>query len=610
AGIPITPCDLRSSAPAMGEAVFTAHHPGGAAKKFQRGNLASGDPQDVTGFDFAGGSSGSALFDANGKVIGAALAAGPLANACNAGYTRASSVTDTLAHPPVPGAPWDVMVVIDRSGSMSGPGGNGQTKLKEAQDAASLFVQLIRSGAGDTVGMDSFSTSATNPPDSAPAAVTAMSKQNLVGNAPYTGGVIGSIGAGGNTSIGDGLKVGRSAFPAPHGGSQRAILLLTDGLQNTWPMIADVESQLGGVKLFIVGYGDDANLDGPLLTKLARDHGGLYVRADHGLALRKFFGLSFGNIFQSGALVDPEYHIAAGDDAGATINCEVCDETMLTAIVGWDKPAGVLGIRIEAPDGTGIDATSPGIISDLGATWTFLRVPLPYAVNRSGTWRVTIVRAQVKRRQNNVALDYFVSVIVDGGPRLTPLQPLHPVDVGDPLPLLVGLHYPDRTVPANGEVIVNVTGPKASIRDLVAKHGLVAPPGGADPVNAWTATLQQIAATSGGVLPVPTFTKTVKLFDDGNHQDGAMEPDGVFGNVVHGLTKFEGTYDFHAVARYGGSCRATREAFWSLTVGLKDDPYRYIVRDQPGRPGKGSTRQMTRKRSAQTRQLARRRRRD
>jgi hypothetical protein len=53
----------------------------------------------------------------------------------------------------------------------------------------------------------------------------------------------------------------------------------------------DVESQLGGVKLFIVGYGDDANLDGPLLTKLARDHGDLYVRADHGLALRKFFGL-------------------------------------------------------------------------------------------------------------------------------------------------------------------------------------------------------------------------------------------------------------------------------------------------------------------------------
>src|SRR5262249_233911 len=110
AGIPITPCNLRSSAPAINEAVFTAHHPGGAAKKFQRGPVARGDAQNVTGFDFAGGSSGSALFDANGNVIGAALAAGPHPDACSVGYTRASSVTDFLAHPPVPGAPWDVMV--------------------------------------------------------------------------------------------------------------------------------------------------------------------------------------------------------------------------------------------------------------------------------------------------------------------------------------------------------------------------------------------------------------------------------------------------------------------------------------------------------------------
>lgn len=599
AGIPITPCDLRSSAPAINEPVFTAHHPGGAAKKFQRGTVASGDVQNVTGFDFAGGSSGSALFDANGKVVGAALSAGPLnGSACNAGYTRASSVTDALAHPPVPGAPWDVMVVIDRSGSMSGPGGNGQTKLKEAQDAASLFVQLIRTGAGDSVGMDSFSTSATNPPDASTATVTSASKQNLVGNAPYTGGVIGAIAAGGNTSIGDGLRVAKNTFPAPHGGSKRAILLLTDGLQNTTPMIADVENQLAGIKLFIVGYGDDAHLDGPLLTKLARDHDGWYVRTDHGLALRKFFGLSFGNIFQSGALVDPEYHIAASDNMGVTIDCQVCDETELTGVVGWDKPAGALGFRIQAPDGTGIDATSPGITTDLGTTWAFFRIPLPYAANRSGTWKFTVVRAKEKRRNQNIALDYFVSIIAKGGPQLIPLPPPHHIDVGDPLPILVGLYYPDRTVPANAEVTVTVTGPKVSIRDLVVKHGLVAPPGGPDPVNAWTATLQLIAASNGGVLPVPTFTYSVALFDDGLHEDGAMEPDGVFGNTIKGITKFEGTYEFHAVARYGEKCKASREAFWSLTVGLKDDPYRHVVKDQPGRPPRGSGKPTTRKPTA------------
>jgi hypothetical protein len=142
-------------------------------------------------------------------------------------------------------------------------------------------------------------------------------------------------------------------------------------------MIADVENKLGDTKLFVVGYGDDSNLDGPLLTKLARDHGGWYVRADHGLALRKFFGLSFGNIFQSGALLDPEYHLPASDQKGVTIDCQVCDETELTAIVGWDQPSGALGVRIEAPNGTIIDATSPGVTTRLGVTWAFLRVRLP-----------------------------------------------------------------------------------------------------------------------------------------------------------------------------------------------------------------------------------------
>jgi hypothetical protein len=580
-GIPATPCALRSGAPSLNETVFAVHHPGGAAKKFQRGTLVSGDVQNVTGFDYAGGSSGSALFDVDGKVIGAALSAGPLANACNVGYTRASSVTDALADPPVPGAPWDVMVVIDRSGSMSGPGGNGMTKLQQAQQAASLFVQLIRANAGDTTGVDSFSTSATSPPDALPVKVDASAKQNLVGNQPYTGGVIGAIGPGGNTSIGDGLRVAKKAFPSPHGGSQRAILLLTDGLQNTKPLIADVEGQLSGVKLFIVGYGDDAHLDGPLLTKLARDHEGWYVRADHGLDLKKFFGLSFGNIFQSGALVDPEYHIAATDNIGVTINCQVCDETEITAIVGWDQPAGALAVRLEAPDGTTVTTSSPGASADMGATWAFIKVPLPHDGNRAGTWKVTVERFRARGRKQHIALDYFVSVIADGGPRLTPLPPPQHIDVGDPLPLTVGLHYPDRTVPPDAQVTVTVTAPRVSLRDLVAQHGLITAPPGVDPVSDWTATLQQIAASNGGVLPVPTFTKTIQLFDDGNHNDGAMEPDGVFAATIDGLTGREGTYQFHAIARYGRECPATREAFWSLTVGLEDDPYHHIAKGRP-----------------------------
>lgn len=129
---------------------------------------------------------------------------------------------------------------------------------------------------------------------------------------------------------------------------------------------------------------------------------------------------------------------------------------------------------------------------------------------------------------------------------------------------------------------MTVTAPRVSLSDLVAQHGLITAPPGVAPVSDWTATLQQIAANNGGVLPVPTFTKTIQLFDDGNHNDGAMEPDGVFAATIDGITGQEGTYQFHAIARYGRDCPATREAFWSLTVGLEDDPYRHIAKDRPG----------------------------
>jgi hypothetical protein len=63
-----------------------------------------------------------------------------------------------------------------------------------------------------------------------------------------------------------------------------------------------------------------------------------------------------------------------------------------------------------------------------------------------------------------------------------------------------------------------------------------------------------------------------------------MEPDGIYANTINGITHFEGTYSFPAVARYWTACPATREAFRPLTVGLKDDPYGTVVKRGNQRP--------------------------
>jgi hypothetical protein len=175
------------------------------------------------------------------------------------------------------------MIVLDRSGSMSEPAGTGLTKMQEARAAASLFVQLVRAGTGNRAGLVSFSTAATAPADFAIAPVNAANKNLLTGPAPYTTGIIGGIAPGGATSIGDGLRTARLQFPAP-GINPRAILLLTDGMQNTPPMIADEAAALAGIDIHAIGFGTEANLDGAILTDLAQSHNGLYMRAGYGTA--------------------------------------------------------------------------------------------------------------------------------------------------------------------------------------------------------------------------------------------------------------------------------------------------------------------------------------
>jgi hypothetical protein len=88
--------------------------------------------------------------------------------------------------------------------------------------------------------------------------------------------------------------------------------------------------------------------------------------------------------------------------------------------------------------------------------------------------------------------------------------------------------------------------------------------------------LQALEAASG--KPAITYAdQTFDLFDDSNHEDGAMEPDGIFGNPQTGLLKMEGHYAFRAVATYGDTCTATREALWSLYVDVGIDPSQTVV---------------------------------
>ncbi len=579
-GLGIPPLQMRHDLAALGEQAFGVHHPNGAVKKL---SIPHPGFATVTGstansvnvpkpFHVSGGSSGSALFDAAGRVLGT-LSNG---NPCGRGggtptslsYWPTATMLQQIATPAGPAVTRDVMLVLDRSGSMSLPGDSGQPKLDEARDAASLFVQLVRADTGNRVGLVSFSTTASAPPDQAISSVTAASKTALIGPPPYSGGVLGGLVAGGMTSIGGGLEAARLQFPAP-GAAPRAVLLLTDGLQNTPPLVAAVEAALGDIDVEAIGYGTPASLDGALLSALAAAHDGRYVRADSRLRLEKFFAQAFGNIFQAGLLMDPEAVLPADQQAAEPVPFSVCGEEAVTVVVGWDREDADLLIRVETPSGT----TVAGGDESAGRTWTFTRIELPHGGERDGTWQVQVFRPGGGELSPPAPeLRYFINVIPAGGPRLFRVGNGARYYTGDPINPLVLLQDGQGNTPHDAQMTLTVERPDTALGNVLAEARLRAPVTvDADTVPARQATLLALEAERGA--PVTGWTQeTFDLSADPVATGGRFEASGVFGSPRTELLTVDGDYMLHYRATYGEDCAGTRELVASVHVHTGIDP--------------------------------------
>jgi von Willebrand factor type A domain/Trypsin-like peptidase domain len=585
---------MRHDIPGAGEKVFGLHHPNGAVMKLSVPptpqvdfvQVVSSDADDVrvpTNFHVSGGSSGSGLFDAAGRITGVLADGDP----CHGGLLRyypTASILQQIANPPPPPViTRDVVIVIDRSGSMSLPGGSGRTKIEEARDAASLFVQLVRAGAGNKLGLVSFSTAPSL--DFALHDATAANKQTLIGPAPFAAGKIGALIPDGSTTIGGGLKSAGGALPAS-GANPRTILLLTDGLQNTPPMIAEpsVQNAISGIAINAIGYGTASSLDGNLLTALAGAHGGSYVRADSSLQLEKYFTQAFGNIFESGLLTDPEFVMAANQRTAPPLPFNVCEEETITVVVGWDNHDTTLFIKMTTPAGATFDAGAAGTETATGRSWTFLRVPLPHNGERDGLWKVTVFRPGGGEFPPPApATRYFVNVVANGGALLKRVPGPATYYTGDPINPLVYLSYGGGAgSPDNGTVRLTVTRPAVSAGNLLSQERLQpATTIGADTIPARQATLQVIEARTG--KPAISYTEVkIDLLGGPSNTNGAFEPSGLFGKPLNDLLTVEGNYTFHAVATYGSGCVTTRELQWSVHVEPSVDPSRTSVTTTTG----------------------------
>ena len=181
--------------------------------------------------------------------------------------------------------------------------------------------------------------------------------------------------------------------------------------------------------------------------------------------------------------------------------------------------------------------------------------------------RVSITGSAEQRRGLTFDTSFWwcarvVQLVHLGGPRR--------VYTGDRLDSLVGLHFRNRTSP---HAEVKFTSRRRPLRwvSLSPRRDSGHPQRG-DAVSAFLLHIAVDRASLGWHVAVSTSTITVPLFDDGSHDDGAMEPDGIYNNRLKDLTRAEGTYEFRGRPRFGEGCTATREAFWSVHVEPGIDP--------------------------------------
>lgn len=155
----------------------------------------------------------------------------------------------------------DRVLVIDRSGSMAGD------KLVAALDAARFHTEDL--AQFDRLGIVSFSDDATVNYPGVGLSLLPDAQSAAVRLGAQT--AINALVSGGNTSVGDGLSLAQDRLDAVGSDNAWWIVLLSDGMENTPLMYADVRDRLmaAGTKVHAIALGAGAHED--LMRQIATD---------------------------------------------------------------------------------------------------------------------------------------------------------------------------------------------------------------------------------------------------------------------------------------------------------------------------------------------------
>ncbi|MGH7614041.1 MAG: FG-GAP-like repeat-containing protein, partial [Gemmatimonadales bacterium] len=258
--------------------------------------------------------------------------------------------------------PTDHVLVVDRSGSMS-----TAQKYLAARTAANFYVSAR--GAADRLGMVTFNTAAT---DELPGVLT-LGPDGSANRVQVAAEINASPTPAGMTSIGQGLRTALlSVLPPRETGRKRALVLLSDGLENTapfWDQGANPVRPLfeqpehDDVVVHTIALGPDAD----------RDLHDVIAGATGGMSRFVYLGSSvslYGRLADAYKQVDEELRrevrvltqaetLSVGQAATYSITVPPGARRLTLALSYADPGAEIRFTDVKQPDGSSIPATQP-----------------------------------------------------------------------------------------------------------------------------------------------------------------------------------------------------------------------------------------------------------
>ncbi|MCK5122730.1 MAG: VWA domain-containing protein [Candidatus Pacebacteria bacterium] len=402
----------------------------------------------------------------------------------------------------------DVDLVIDRSGSMIG------FPMIFAKSAAKQFVDYMQTG--HKIGVTSFADNAvvdyplTEIEKSRPSVVK-WEIRNAIDN----------IQAWGMTSVGAGLQEGHNQLKTlGTKDSEKAIILMSDGWENTPPWVADVINGIEKDKIKVCTVGLGFNSDMELLNNLAQQTGCVYKFAATSEALQEIYQDLWSEISGEDTIIKIKEKIKPQE---TITKFAYLDSSMHNVTFSLSWPGSNIDLTLVDPNGKEINHNTSD--SDIefteGDTYEFYRIENP----THGQWQLKF---------------YGENVPTEGEPFVFTLSGINGLIFG------ANLNKPEYI---QGEEIT-IT---AFAQDPVVDSD--------DPQYVASASFSVEATT-----PAQTVF-TLQLYDDGNHNDGGAN-DGIYANTFDN-TQESGSYTFNIKAS-GNTNRAgdpfTREKSISTFV--------------------------------------------